>query len=244
MFIKRWIVAAGVATIAAVALCPTGSHAQSPSKMKSRLTINHIKSDFDVKQLNSEIWDEAGDVATGHYWSGKAAPATRHFTTRLLWSDTALYVRFEAVRGEPLTVSPEPVLTTKTHGLWDRDVCEIFIAPNRKERNRYFEFEIAPTGEWVDLSIHLLPGKRETDSEYHSGMTSAAFIEDEKVVMAIKIEWKAFGRAPKAGDVWLGNLFRCVGHGPARGYLAWQATKTPKPGFHVPERFGEFEFGK
>ena len=47
---------------------------------------------------------------------------------------------------------------------------------------------------------------------------------------------------PSSGDVWHGNIFRCVGKGENRGYLAWQPTETPAPNFHVPEKFGEFEF--
>ena len=57
-------------------------------------------------------------------------------------------------------------------------------------------------------------------------------------------EWKAFGVTPKAGDVWLGNILRCVGRDPTRGYLAWSPTLTEEASFHVPERFGEFEFVK
>ena len=43
---------------------------------------------------------------------------------------------------------------------------------------------------------------------------------------------------PQQGDRWRVNLFRCVGKDPDRGYLAWQPTKMPKPGFHLPEVFG------
>jgi len=75
-------------------------------------------------------------------------------------------------------------------------------------------------------------------------MQSAAKIEQDKVVMAIKIPFSALGRTPKAGDIWLGNLFRCVGKDPTRGYLAWQPTKTKEPAFHVPKAFGEFQFVK
>jgi alpha-galactosidase len=75
-------------------------------------------------------------------------------------------------------------------------------------------------------------------------MESAARIEKGKVVMAMKIPWTAFGVTPKAGDVWLGNLFRCVGKDPTRGYLAWSPTMTANPNFHVPEKFGEFVFQK
>ena len=128
--------------------------------------------------------------------------------------------------------------------LWDRDVCEIFIAPDRGEPRKYFEFEVAPTGEWVDVSLDLTSGTRVSDWNYDSGMESFASVEPGKVVMAIKIPWTAFGQAPQAGDVWLGNLFRCVGSGAARGYLAWQPTKTEQANFHVPEKFGNFEFGK
>jgi hypothetical protein len=62
--------------------------------------------------------------------------------------------------------------------------------------------------------------------------------------MAIKIPWAAFDRKPTAGDVWVGNIFRQVGFGETRGYLAWSPTMTPEPQFHVPEKFGEFVFAK
>lgn len=208
-----------------------------------RLKITRIESEIKLDELNSAAWDEAADIAVGNYWSGSAAPNGRQFNARLLWSATALYVRFEANQAEPLIISEKPDLMTKTIGLWDRDVCEIFIAPNKTNRNKYFEFEIAPTGEWVDLGITVTPKRRITDLEYKSAMRSAVSVEKEKVIMAVKIPFKSLGKTPKAGDIWLGNLFRCVGKDPNRGYLSWQATKTKSPNFHVPSKFGEFEFG-
>jgi hypothetical protein len=59
----------------------------------------------------------------------------------------------------------------------------------------------------------------------------------------MKVPWTAFGKKPESGDVWLGNLFRQVGSGETRGYLAWSPTMTRTPNFHVPEKFGEFVFG-
>jgi alpha-galactosidase len=208
----------------------------------TRLTISHISEDFSIDRLDYPAWDAAPPVVVSKYSSGKAAAKGREFSARLLWSDTGLYVKFDASQSEPLVVSDQPDLTQKIKGLWNRDVCEIFIAPDRKNRNKYFEFEIAPTGEWVDLGIEVTPAERKTDWDYRSGMTSAVRVEKDKVVMAIKIPWSAFGARPKAGDVWLGNLLRCVGKDPDRGYLAWQPTKTAKPNFHVPEKFGEFRF--
>lgn len=210
----------------------------------SKAKIIFLKDDFPIADLDDKHWQKANEVLIEKYWSGKAAPRGRHFNAKLLWSDTALYVRFEANQNEPLVISEKPNLETKTRGLWDRDVCEIFLAPNKREFRKYFEFEIAPNGEWIDLGIYQKPDKRITDWDYASGMKSSARIEKDKIVMAIKVEWKAFGKQPKANDVWLGNIYRCVGKDPTRGYLAWSPTFTKKPAFHVPERFGEFEFVK
>ena len=214
------------------------------TKMTDRIKIAPVKNDFPVGELDNKAWKSANEITIDKYWSGENAPVGRRFKAKLLWSKTALYVRFEADQTEPLVVSLSPNLKNKTKGLWDRDVCEIFLAPNKAEFRRYFEFEIAPNGEWIDLGIYQKPDERITDWDYHSGMQSAAAIEKDKVITAIKVGWQAFGTTPKAGDIWLGNILRCVGKDPKRGYLTWQPTLTKEASFHVPEKFGEFEFVK
>ncbi len=206
--------------------------------------VRHLQNELAITSLDSSTWKSAEAVNVDTYWSGDEAPSGRSFEARLLWSNNALYVRFQTQQTEPLVVNEKPDLGKKTKGLWDRDVCEIFIAPNKAAPNKYYEFEIAPTGEWIDLGITVLPGKRETDWDYASGMTSAVRVDHKSVVMAIRIPWKALGMTPRIGDVWLGNLFRCVGKDPTRGYLAWRPTKTKEPAFHHPEAFGKFEFVK
>lgn len=215
-----------------------------PQASKTDLKIIYIEKDFAIGDLTNKAWDQAEIYSIRTYWSGDEAPAGRQFSVRLLWSKTALYVRFEANRGEPLVVSEKPDISKKTLGLWDRDVCEIFIAPDAAEPRRYFEFEVAPTGEWIDVRLDTTSGERKSDWDYRSGMESAVDIRREKIVMAIKVPWEGLGKTPKAGDVWLGNIFRCVGKDPDRGYLAWSPTMTKTPNFHVPERFGRFIFQK
>jgi len=227
-----------------VCLLLSVSDLTAQSKMINKIKIAHVKNDFPVHEFDNKSWEKAQEISIEKYWSGKNAPVGRHFKTKLLWSDSALYVRFEANQTEPLVIAEKANLKMKTLGLWERDVCEIFLAPNKNEPRKYFEFEIAPNGEWIDLGIYQKPNERITDWDYDSGMQSAAQIETDKVVMAIKVKWKAFGKTPKAGDVWLGNILRCVGKDLTRGYLTWQPTLTEEPSFHVPERFGEFEFIK
>jgi hypothetical protein len=209
-----------------------------------KLEIAYINKDFPVSDLENSLWESAEKILTDRYWSGEVAPVGRHFWTQLLWSDEHFHIRFEANQTEPLVVSDKPNLTSKTLGLWDRDVCEIFVAPDPKEYRKYFEFEVAPTGEWIDLGIHQMPDKRETDWDYKSGMESAARMEKDRVVMVIKVPFSSLGGAPKPGDRWMGNILRCAGGGETRGYLTWSPTKTPQPNFHKPEMFGEFQFVK
>lgn len=216
----------------------------SQTDMTNKIKIAHINKDFAITETENKSWENATETLINKYWSGENASGERHFRAKLLWSSKALYVRFEAVQKEPLNVSETANLKMKTQGLWDRDVCEIFLAPDKDEPRKYFEFEIAPSGEWLDLGIYQKSDERITDWDYASGIQSAARIEEERIVMAIKIEWKAFGKTPVKGDIWLGNIFRCVGSGETRGYLAWQPTMTKTPSFHVPEKFGELEFGR
>lgn len=186
-------------------------------------------------------WTKAEPIQITRKWSGEAAPESRHAEARVLWSKDFLLVRFVCRQIEPLIVSPSPQLNNKTPGLWDRDVCEIFIAPDAERPDHYFEFEGAPTGEWLDLAIQLKAEGRETDWQFWSGMTTAARTTAEELTLTIGIPWSEFIPRPQLGDRWRANLFRCIGKGDER-YLAWQPTYTAVPNFHVPEAFGWLEF--
>jgi hypothetical protein len=201
----------------------------------------HTSADVRAAELDHEAWQRASPVHLTRYWSGEQAPEARHGEARVLWSKAALCVRFVCRQSEPLVTNATPQTVTKTPGLWERDVCEIFIAPDENTPERYFEFEAAPTGEWLDLAIHQRPDARETDWEFHSGMTVATRVAKNQIVIAMHIPWDALGHVPTAGEHWRVNLFRCVGAGEQRGYLAWRPTHTPRPNFHIPQAFGRLK---
>jgi alpha-galactosidase len=212
--------------------------------MSANATIEarHSESDLGAAQIDHDAWTQAKAVLINRYWSGTEAPASRQAEARIIWTESALCVRFVCQQHEPYVISSKPQIKEKTIGLWDRDVCEIFIAPNLHEPNRYFEFEAAPTGEWIDLAIHLTPQKRETDWKFHSGMTAAARAGKDQITIAMRIPWDDWIHKPQRGEKWRVNLFRCVGSGDGRGYLAWQPTRTEQPNFHVPGVFGWLVF--
>ena len=211
-------------------------------EIQNIIEVHHAKTDFAVTDLGQKQWIGTQSVNINRYWSGAEAPVGRHAEARILWSEKALHVRFVCHQAEPLVVNDTPQTSKKTMGLWDRDVCEIFVAPDPSVVERYLEFEAAPTGEWLDVAIHVTPEKRESDWDFSSHVTTAARVEKDRVTIAMRIPWNHWIHEPQAGERWRANLFRCVGSGESRGYLAWQPTRTPKPNFHVPKVFGWLVF--
>jgi Carbohydrate family 9 binding domain-like len=202
----------------------------------------YIANDLAAGDLASREWEKSKPVEIKQYWSAAKATESRHASARILWSKKALYVRFVCNQAEPLVISDKPQTEKKTIGLWDRDVCEIFIAPDPGVIERYFEFEAAPTGEWLDVAIHWTPEKRESDWSFNSHMTAAGQVITTRVTIAMRVPWNHWIHEPQKGERWRVNLFRCVGKDPDRGYLAWQPTRTPTPNFHVPKVFGWLTF--
>src|SRR5687767_9374042 len=212
------------------------------SELTPEIEAPRISIDLAASDLESAEWQRARPVAITHDWAGKPAAPARHAEARILWSNEALHIRFAGRQLEPPIVSANPQLKRKTVGLWDRDVCEIFIAPDANRPERYFEFEAAPTGEWLDIAIQFKSDGREPDWEFESSMTVGTRIEKDRVVIAMRIPWSDAIPKPAEGERWRINLFRCVGTGWDR-YLAWRPTRTEEPNFHVPEAFGWLVFG-
>jgi len=165
---------------------------------------------------------------------------------RGFWTDTDLYLLFIC----PYRVLNLflPAQTAKARrGIWDRDVVEVFLGDDWENIRRYREFEIAPTGDWIDLAID--PDRRGADREWRSGWTTSARIDE-----AAKV-WYAAGRIPlksvsakpvTAGTRWRANLYRIDGEGPdsQRRFMCWQPTcVTKRDPNHVPENFGTLVFG-
>ncbi|MEP6923146.1 MAG: carbohydrate-binding family 9-like protein [Pyrinomonadaceae bacterium] len=210
--------------------------------MKPQIKIFHIQENFAFDDFKHKIWCQAENVSLMKYWSGALAPLERRATARLLWTNSALMARFDCQQHEPFVINQNPQTDVEAEKLWERDVCEIFVAPDKNKSEKYFEFEVAPTGEWLDYAVTQLSDCREIDTNYDSGVKTTTQIFENSFSLIFRIEWEAFGKKPKIGDEWLGNLFRCIGTGTTRGYLAWQPTLTLEPNFHVPQAFGTLKF--
>lgn len=166
---------------------------------------------------------------------------------RAFWTDTDLYLLFRC----PYTVLNLflPADNSKERrGLWDRDVVEMFLGDDWTNIRHYREFEIAPTGDWVDLAIDL---DRKDDGgalKWNSGWQTMARIDKDRKVWyaAAKIPLSAVSaKRVESGTKWRMNLYRIDGLGadPQRHFLCWQPTcvQNRDPN-HVPEHFGTLVF--
>jgi hypothetical protein len=164
---------------------------------------------------------------------------------RAFWTDRSLYVLFACPYRSLNRFAPGPDGRDRDK-LWDRDVVEVFLGDDWKNIRHYREYEIAPTGERVDLAIDLDGGGE--GRAWSSGWDTRARIDE-----AAKV-WYAAARIPLAsvssarvspGTRWRLNLYRIDGDGPdaQRRFLCWQPTcvvnRDPN---HVPEAFGTLIF--
>jgi len=213
--------------------------ATAPIEVAFAATAPPLAADF-----THPAWQAAPPLALDRLWSGSAAPAELATTARLVWTPVDLWVGFVCAFTD-LDVDDSPDSAVERVGLWDRDVCEIFVRSSYEPHPAsYKEFEVAPTAQWCDLAIHQ--PRLDVDWRWQSGMRTAAAIDAAaaswRAVMRIPLA--AFGGAPRAGDEWHANLFRVSRSGGERHYLAWAPTGTPAPDFHVPDRFVPLRFSR
>ena len=166
---------------------------------------------------------------------------------RAFWTDTDLYFLFRC----PYTVLNLFLPASNGGprvGLSGRDVVEMFLGDDWTNIRHYREFEIAPTGDWIDLAIDL--DHKSYNHDWRSGWHTMARIDEANKVWyaAARIPLSAISAKPvEDGTKWRMNLYRIDGLGadPQRHFLCWQPTcvQNRDPN-HVPEHFGTLVFTK
>ena len=71
-------------------------------------------------------WETAPPVCFSADWQGKNGDTRRETEVRLLWDAEFLFVRFDA-RYRSITIFADGEPSGRRDGLWERDVCEIFL---------------------------------------------------------------------------------------------------------------------
>lgn len=182
-------------------------------------------------------WGKADSITFDRDWQGKNQDAERSTEVCALWTPQTLFLRF-VCRYRELVLFDDADPNGRRDGLWERDVAEAFLQPDRFGSRHYSEIEVAPNGMWVDLEI--FPGGRRP---LESGMRCTAVVLNGDVwASQVSIPMAAITRNFDPTQPWRANFYRCEGKDPKRWYSAWQATNTPEPSYHVPESFGILRF--
>jgi len=211
----------------------------------SRAQAIHASEDFAIDgDLSKEIWRRAAWFEYDHDPSGGQHYPQARTRAAVVWTSTHVYVAF-ACRYESLNVFTGEDTSKERWELWNKDVAEVFLNPQPARVNHYYEFEIAPNNQWIDLEID----KDKTpfnDAAWNSGFEHATRTDEAKK------EWTAELRIPvssmkvdamQAGIEWRANFFRAAGQGgdKQRQFMTWSTIPDGKT-FHVPTRFGILEF--
>lgn len=191
--------------------------------------------------LKPETWKDA--PATRMEYGSLTAQAHPGAATRVqaLHSTTHLALRYSGSI-QDLTVFDPARLDSERVGLWDRDVVELFLAPDASKPTYYYEFEVAPTGEKLDLVIDPATPDIGARLAWNSGFEASSQVDESARTWTVvmRIPWKPMGIEPKPGTRLPMNLYRI--DKSQNAYLAWNPTLRRT--FHTPDRFGWLELGE
>jgi hypothetical protein len=179
--------------------------------------------------------------------SHDGSPARLATLLHLFRDGERLYVLFSGV-----DASIDATFLRRDEPLWEQDVLEIFVAPERI--TRYFEIEVSPLGTLCDAVIDSPDGRRDTMQADFSWDSSGSWAAIRRVRRGAPGLWRFesllaipfadLGAAPpESGTRWRANFYR-IDRDPSLGdeYSAWQPTARTPPDFHVPGSFGEIVF--
>jgi hypothetical protein len=192
-------------------------------------------------------------------WSGASAiawgPAPYETRFRALWLPGGLVVRFDA--DDP---SPWHTMTRRDEHLWEEEVVEIFLDPDRSGRD-YYELEINPGNVVCDLRmIQASPWKGEFEWDL-AGLETRVHTRRDAAgrttgwTATALLPWpglRALPSAakvavpPKAGDRWRFNVFRVEKPGgpkaPEKGGVSVAWSPPAGRSFHEPAAFRDLVF--
>ena len=202
------------------------------------MTSKRAPADFTLTaDPNAPHWKNVKGVFADRGPQGDLTPEHRT-EARSVWTEKNIYFLFICPYQE-LYAMPKLSTTTETDKLWEADVAELFIGSDFQNIKRYYEFQVSPRGEWVDLFIDRNPTPPNHDVSWNSAFEVTAKVDAAKRVwygaMRIPID-KIDTRKPAAGNEMRMNFYRFQGPPNSRRRIAWQPTRTDS--YHVPEAFG------
>lgn len=162
------------------------------------------------------------------------------------WTENFVYFGFHC-KYTVLNVYEDEDPSEERWELWNRDVVEVFINPDPDRVSHYYEFEVSPSNQWIDLEIDQTKDPF-YEPAWFSGFCHATRIDSQQrywdCEMSIPVGSLGVSKL-SPGTQWRVNFYRADGLGDnsQRRLTSWCGI----PGgttFHTPTRFGLIDFVK
>jgi hypothetical protein len=244
MFRKRNEVALSLLLSLAFSAKASGQTPKTPDegyKSSATLDANHSTSDFQPDaNLSKKVWKRAKWAEFNHSMDGKTVIPTEKTRVAAVWTEKFVYFAFWC-KYERLNIYEGEDPEKERWELWNKDVAEVFLNPQPERLWHYYEFEVAPNNQWVDLDI-TGQGIGTHDAKWNSGFEHATHLDSKNHIwtMEMRIPLSSMNvSAPKSGMEWRANFFRAAGLGgdEKRKFLAWSVIPEGTT-FHAPNYFG------
>ena len=210
------------------------------------LMANFLDADFVPNgDLDKDVWVKAERVR----FNREAFRGTEHpeieTAVASLWTRQYLYLAYWC-KYMALNFFEGEDPSVKRWELWTRDVVEAFIAPQRNQSSHYYEFEVAPNNQWIDLEIDL-GSKQSPNVQWNSGFEHDTRIDAARRMwtteMRIPVRSMGAEHVDQSAD-WRINLYRADGVGPddERNLFSWSPLPLANGSFNQPDSFGVLRF--
>jgi hypothetical protein len=211
------------------------------------ITSRRAAADFSpTGDLSKDVWKDVPTVSYDVEVRANKAFPDSETQVASVWTPDYLYLGYRC-KYRALNVFDGEDISKERFGLWYRDTAEAFINPQPERITHYYEFEVAPNNQWVDLEIDLTK-KPFGNVHWDSNFEHATKVDPEHQVWTaeMKIPVKSMGVAElRPGDSWRLNLYRLdgVGDDPQRRFLSWSPLpEGTNRSFHQPASFGIIKF--
>jgi len=217
--------------------------------MASEYTVRPTgESDVDLLGAVDSAWRNAAPITWGD------APFVNRF--RALATPAALWLRFDVYDEHPWHT-----MTRRDEHIWEEEVVEIFLDPDRTGAN-YYELEINPVNVVCDLvvpkpwpELHSNPAWDFEGLETRVTPYRGSDAGPDGWTATARLPWPGFRTLPckaplppRHGDRWRFNVYRIKRpHGPQRpndDVIHAAYAPTGSPSFHVPSVFPDFVFSE
>ena len=219
----------------------------SPYTSNVRIDSRFSSDDFVPDgNLGKKVWRKAEWVKFDHHMSGRRAFPEAETKVASFWTASQVYFAFWC-RYTNLNIYEGEDPNKERWELWNRDVVEVFINPQPERVNHYYEFEVSPNNQWIDLEIDKDKDPF-NDASWDSRFEHATRIDRQKRVWTceMRIPLRSLGvPAINPNSEWRLNFYRADGPGDdsQRRFISW-STIPEGTSFHVPTRFGRIGFVK